>query len=76
MPSPQELSSTILHHSAKLADAAALETSAALGIVGGGIYHALLAHRAVKGKVETIYSWNARYYAQCGPEITRRVRTP
>jgi hypothetical protein len=56
--------------------AKALGAAAALGIVGGGIYDAMLAHCALKAQAETIYSWNARHYAQCGPEITERLRTP
>lgn len=54
----------------------ALGSSAALGIVGGTIYDAILAHCAVKAKAETIYTWNARHYGQCGPEIRKRLRTP
>ena len=54
----------------------ALQASAARGIVGGGIYDAMLAHCALKAEAETIYSWNARHYAQCGPEVTQRLRTP
>lgn len=53
-----------------------LESSAALGIVGGAVYDALLASCAVKAQAEVIYSWNSRHYAQCGPEVTRRLRTP
>jgi len=53
-----------------------LAVSAALGIVGGGIYDALLARCALKAKAEAIYTWNARHYGQCGPEVTRRLRTP
>ena len=56
--------------------ATALESSAALGIVGGGIYDAILAHCAIKAEAEVIYTWNARHYAQCGPDVTRRLRTP
>jgi predicted nucleic acid-binding protein len=56
--------------------AGALGASAALGIVGGGIYDAMLAHCAIKAKSETIYTWNSRHYRQCGPEITHRLRTP
>jgi predicted nucleic acid-binding protein len=56
--------------------AGALQASAALGIVGGGIYDALLAHCALKAKAETIYSWNIRHYAHCGPEVAARLRTP
>jgi predicted nucleic acid-binding protein len=54
----------------------ALQASAALGIVGGGIYDAILAHCATKAKAEAIYSWNGRHYGQCGPEVTQRLRTP
>jgi predicted nucleic acid-binding protein len=53
-----------------------LEASASLGIVGGGIYDALLAHCAIKARAETIYTWNSRHYTQCGPQVTRRLRTP
>jgi predicted nucleic acid-binding protein len=54
----------------------ALEASAALGIAGGGIYDAMLAHCVIKAQAETIYTWNVRHYAQCGPDVTRRLRTP
>jgi predicted nucleic acid-binding protein len=54
----------------------ALEASAARGIVGGGIYDAMLAHCAIKAKAETIYTWNGRHYAQCGVDVTQRLRTP
>src|SRR5271156_2005511 len=56
--------------------AKALGASASLGIVGGAIYDALLVHCALKAEADTIYSWNARHYAQCGPEVTRRLETP
>src|SRR5271168_5346385 len=56
--------------------AEALEASAALGIVGGSIYDAMLAYCAIKAGAETIYSWNARHYAQCGADVTQRLRTP
>jgi len=54
----------------------ALQASSARGIVGGGIYDAMLAHCALKARAETIYSWNGRHYAQCGLEVTTRLRTP
>lgn len=54
----------------------ALEAAAAHGIVGSGIYDALLAHCAIKAQAETIYSWNIRHYALCGLEVTQRLRTP
>jgi predicted nucleic acid-binding protein len=53
-----------------------LEASAARGIIGGGIYDAMLAHCAMKAQAKTIYSWNSRQYVLCGPEVTRRLRTP
>jgi predicted nucleic acid-binding protein len=54
----------------------ALEAAATRGIVGGAVYDALLAHCASKAKAETIYSWNERHYAQCGSEVTHRLRNP
>jgi predicted nucleic acid-binding protein len=54
----------------------ALQASSARGIVGGGIYDAMLAHCAVKAQAETIYTWNARHYALCAPEVTKRLRAP
>lgn len=54
----------------------ALETAATRGIVGGGIYDAMLAHCAIKAKAETIYTWNERHYAQCGSNVMERLRTP
>lgn len=54
----------------------ALQGSAALGIVGGGIYDAMLAHCAVKAHAEKIYTWNARHYGLCGPEVVARLRAP
>ena len=54
----------------------ALQASATLGIVGGGIYDAMLAHCAVKAKAEAIYTWNARHYGLCGQEVVGKLRTP
>jgi predicted nucleic acid-binding protein len=54
----------------------ALEASAALGIVGSGIYDALLAHCAIKVQADAIYSWNTRHYSQCGLEVIRRLQAP
>jgi predicted nucleic acid-binding protein len=56
--------------------AGALRSFSALGIVGGGIYDALLAGCALKARAEIIYSWNSRHYALCGAEVLRRLRTP
>ncbi len=54
----------------------ALQAAAALGIVGGGTYDAMLAHCAIKAKAEVIYTWNARHYALCGKEVIDLLRTP
>jgi len=54
----------------------ALQASAARGIVGGGIYDAMLAHCALKAKAQAIYTWNVRHYALCGREVVGRLRTP
>jgi predicted nucleic acid-binding protein len=54
----------------------ALEASAGLGIVGGGIYDAMLSHCAIKAKAEAIYTWNARHYTLCGRDVVARLRTP
>jgi predicted nucleic acid-binding protein len=56
--------------------AAALKAAAALGIVGGGVYDAMLAHCAVKAKAEVIYSWNVRHYSLCGSAVIKLLRTP
>ena len=55
---------------------AMLEQFAALGIVGGAIYDALLAACAIKAKAKTLYTWNIRHYAQLGTEVTRILKTP
>jgi predicted nucleic acid-binding protein len=54
----------------------ALAASAALGIVGGNIYDAMLAQCALAAHAETIYTWNLRHYALCGPEVIRRIQSP
>ena len=54
----------------------ALEAAVAQGVVGGSIYDAMLAHCAIKAHADTIYSWNVRHYAQFGPTVTERLRTP
>lgn len=53
-----------------------LQSSAGRGIVGGGIYDAMLAHCAIKSQADIIYTWNARHYALCAPQVTQRLRTP
>jgi predicted nucleic acid-binding protein len=53
-----------------------LQVSADLGVVGGTVYDALLAQCAIKARAEIIYSWNEKHYAQCGSDVTRRLRKP
>ena len=55
---------------------AAIEASAALGIVGGAIYDALLAHCALIAEAESIYTWNPKDFQRLGPAIAARVKTP
>jgi predicted nucleic acid-binding protein len=54
----------------------ALEASAALGIAGGAIYDALLAHSALKAKAQVIYTWNVKDFTRLVPEIAARVKVP
>jgi len=54
----------------------ALRASAAMGIVGGGIYDAMFAHCAIKAKAEAIYTWNARHYSLCGRDVVGLLRKP
>ena len=54
----------------------AIMHSAESDIVGGTIYDALLAHCALKAKVDVIYTWNIQHFQRVGPEVARRGRTP
>lgn len=54
----------------------AIEDNAALGIVGGTIYDALLARCAIKARAETLYTWNLRHYKLLGPDIEKLLKTP
>jgi predicted nucleic acid-binding protein len=53
-----------------------LEASSSLGIIGGGIYDALLAQCAIKAKAETIYTLNVEDFVRLGPEVAGRVKIP
>ena len=53
-----------------------IEASSALGIAGGAIYDAVLAHCALKAKARAIYTWNTKDFVRLGPEIAGRVKTP
>lgn len=54
----------------------AVQAASALGIVGGGIYDAMLAHCAYKAEAETIYTWNIRHYTLGARAARVRMRTP
>jgi predicted nucleic acid-binding protein len=54
----------------------AVQASAALGIVGGGIYDAMLARCAIKARAEAIYTWKARHYVLCGQDVVSRLHSP
>ena len=55
---------------------AAVRASAEVGIIGGAIYDAILAHCALKAGAQIIYTWNVRDFTRLGSAIARRVRTP
>ena len=54
----------------------ALDEAAAIGVVGGTVYDALLARCALKAEAEHIYTWNVKHFQQFSPEIVSRVKTP
>jgi predicted nucleic acid-binding protein len=54
----------------------AIEASAPLAVLGGGIYDALLGHCAIKAEAETIYTWNVKDFRRLGPAVASRVKTP
>jgi len=50
--------------------------AAALGVVGGTSYDALIAACALKAKADVLYTWNTGHFVLLGDEIARKVRTP
>jgi len=58
------------------ADTSVLQSAAALKVMGGAIYDAILAGRALEADARTIDTWNVRHSQQLGPEVARRLRTP
>lgn len=54
----------------------AIEAYAAAGVIGGGIYDAMLGQCALKSRAEKIYTWNVKHFVRLGPEIASRVATP
>ena len=55
---------------------AVMSSAAATGVVGGGIYDALLSRCALKAKVEALYTWNVKHFTRHGGDIAARVRRP
>jgi predicted nucleic acid-binding protein len=49
---------------------------AALGLLGGMIYDALLLKCARKVKAERIYTWNVRHFQMVAPDLAERMMTP
>ena len=56
--------------------AAMLYRFAAIGIVGGAIYDALLSRCAMRADVDVLLTWNSRHFAQLGEDVAKIVKTP
>lgn len=54
----------------------AMRRAAEAGIAGATIYDFLLSQCALKAASEALYTWNIKHFQQCGPEISKRLRTP
>lgn len=54
----------------------ALKSAADVGIVGGGIYDAVLGYCALKANAAKIFTWNLKDFKRLGAEIARRVAIP
>ena len=53
-----------------------IASAVGVGIVGGGIYDALLAKCALKANASVIYTWDLEHFRRLGSDVARRVRTP
>jgi predicted nucleic acid-binding protein len=54
----------------------AIEAAARNGIVGGGMYDALIAACALKVGAEKIYTYNTSHFARLGGAVAARLHTP
>jgi predicted nucleic acid-binding protein len=54
----------------------ALQAFSSLGIAGGAIYDALLAHCAIKAQAQAIYTWSTKDFTRLGQNIAGRVKAP
>ena len=55
---------------------ATIREAAALEIVGGTSYDALVAACALKAKADVIYTWNVAHFMLLGDDVSGRTRTP
>jgi predicted nucleic acid-binding protein len=55
---------------------AALQSAAALGIVGGTVYDILLGHCAIKANATALLTWNVKHFSQFDLSPIKHVQTP
>ena len=53
-----------------------LESGVRLGILGGGIYDALIARAAIVGKADRLLTSNAKHFIRLGEDVARLVQVP
>jgi predicted nucleic acid-binding protein len=53
-----------------------IREAAALGIMGGTSYDAIIGACARKVKADIVYTWNIPHFARLSPRIVRRIQTP
>jgi predicted nucleic acid-binding protein len=53
-----------------------LQDAAAAGIMGGGIYDAVVARCALKADAKALYTWNVKHFQRLGAAVSSRVKTP
>lgn len=53
-----------------------LESGVRLGIVGGGIYDALIARSAIVGNADRLLTSNAKHFIRLGEDVARLVQVP
>lgn len=53
-----------------------LASAAKSGLVGGGIYDALLAQCALNARAGVLYTWNAKHFTRLGADVAALVRRP
>ena len=59
-----------------VAEYRALVHAAALGVIGGTLYDALIGACARKAKAEILYTWNVRQFERLGNGVAELVQTP